>query len=158
MTSSEGFGDSVYEGGDPVDDAEELDPFENLSSEDPDEIMQTGYSPPEREPHNLRYAPTPFEESQGESLDERLAEEEPDLTAADADADLTADPDPDAELSDDADSIPDADPAPRAGRLVAPDEGAHPDEESDAIAADVGPAGYASSAEEAAMHIVDEGT
>jgi hypothetical protein len=135
MTSSDGFGDSVYEGGDAVDDAEELDPFENLTGDDPDEIMQTGYSPPDREPHNLRDAPTPFEESQGESLDERLAEEEPDLGEDDL-ADTEADP--------------------RAGRLVAPDEGAHPDEESDAIAADVGPAGYASSAEEAAMHIVDE--
>jgi hypothetical protein len=137
MTSSDGFGDSVYEGGDAVDDAEELDPFENLTGDDPDEIMQTGYSPPEREPHNLRDAPTPFEESQGESLDERLAEEEPDLSADDL-ADSEADP--------------------RAGRLVAPDEGAHADEESDAIAEDVGPAGYASSAEEAAMHIVDEET
>jgi hypothetical protein len=135
MTSSDGFGDSVYEGGDAVDDAEELDPFENLTGDDPDEIMQTGYSPPDREPHNLRDAPTPFEESQGESLDERLAEEEPDLGA---------------------DDLADSEPDPRAGRLVAPDEGAHPDEETDAIAADVGPAGYASSAEEAAMHIVDE--
>ena len=44
---------------------------------------------------------------------------------------------------------------PRAGRLVAPDEGAHPDEESDEIASDVGPAGYASSAEEAAVHITE---
>ena len=47
-------------------------------------------------------------------------------------------------------------PEQRAGRLVAPDEGAHPDEEKDEIATDVGPAGYASSAEEAAMYIVDE--
>ena len=44
----------------------------------------------------------------------------------------------------------------RAGRLVAPDEGAHPDEETDEIATDVGRAGYASSAEEAAVHIRDE--
>jgi len=45
---------------------------------------------------------------------------------------------------------------PRSGRLVAPDEGAHAVEESDAIATDVGRAGYAASAEEAAVHIVDE--
>ena len=45
---------------------------------------------------------------------------------------------------------------PRAGRLVAPDEGAHPVEEKDEIAKDVGRAGYAASAEEAAVHIVDE--
>lgn len=42
----------------------------------------------------------------------------------------------------------------RVGRLVAPDEGAHPAEEGQAIASDLGPAGWASSAEEAAMHIV----
>lgn len=45
----------------------------------------------------------------------------------------------------------------RSGRLVAPDEGAHEDEESGLIASDVGIDGAAASAEEAAMHIVDEG-
>ena len=44
----------------------------------------------------------------------------------------------------------------RSGRLVAPDEGAHGDEESRLIATDVGIDGAAASAEEAAMHIVDE--
>jgi hypothetical protein len=91
--------------------------------------------PPDREPYNLRHAPTPLEEYLGESLDQRLSEEEPDVTEADIDA---------------------GDEEPRAGRLVAPDEGAHADLEKDEIAEDVGPAGYASSAEEAAMHIVDE--
>ena len=37
-----------------------------------------------------------------------------------------------------------------------PDEGAHPVEEKDEIATDVGRAGYAASAEEAAVHIVEE--
>ena len=44
----------------------------------------------------------------------------------------------------------------RAGRLVAPDEGAHASVESDLIASDRGRAGYASSAEEAAVHIIDD--
>lgn len=135
MTDNDMFGDSVYESGDAVDDAEELDPAENLTGDDPDEIMQTGYNPPDREPHNLRDAPTPFEEREGESLDQRLSEEEPDISADDPDR---------------------ADAQPRAGRLVAPDEGAHADEEADEVATDVGPAGYASSAEEAAMHLVDD--
>lgn len=135
MSESGSFGDSVYESGDAVEDADDLDPVENLTGDDPDEIMQTGYNPPDREPHNLRDAPTPFEEREGESLDERLAEEQPDVSA---------------------DDILRADAEPRAGRLVAPDEGAHPDEEADEIARDVGPAGYASSAEEAAVHIEDE--
>jgi Family of unknown function (DUF5709) len=135
MSESGVYGDSVYESGDAVEDAENLDPVENLTSDDPDETMQTGYNPPDREPHNLRDAPTPFEERQGESLDDHLAEEEPEVWDTDQD---------------------DLEPEPRAGRLVAPDEGAHEDTESDAIADDVGPAGYASSAEEAAVHIVDE--
>lgn len=135
MSETGSFGDSVYESGDAVEDAENLDPVENLTGDDPDETMQTGYNPPDREPHNLRDAPTPFEEREGESLDQRLREEEPDVSV---------------------DDIYAADKEPRAGRLVAPDEGAHPDEEKDEIAEDVGPAGYASSAEEAAVHIHEE--
>jgi hypothetical protein len=136
MSDSSGtFGDSVYESGDPVDDTEDLDPIESLQGDDPDEIMQTSYDPPDREPYNLRRIPTGFEERQGESLDDHLAEEEPDITVDDIDR---------------------AYEEPRAGRLVAPDEGAHADEEKDEIASDVGPAGYASSAEEAAVHVIDE--
>lgn len=135
MSESGSFGDSVYESGDAVEDAENLDPVENLTGDDPDEIMQTGYNPPDREPYNLRHIPTGFEEREGESLDQKLSEEEPEVS------------DLDLELADE---------QPRAGRLVAPDEGAHADLEKDEIAQDVGPAGYASSAEEAAMHIEEE--
>jgi hypothetical protein len=113
---------------------DELDPIANLTGDDPDEDMQTGYSPPDREPYNLRHIPTAAEEREGESLDQRLSEEVPDVSPDDVAGDQE----------------------PRAGRLVSPDEGAHPDEEKDEIATDVGPAGYASSAEEAAMHIRDE--
>ncbi|MEP7020981.1 MAG: DUF5709 domain-containing protein [Pseudonocardiales bacterium] len=135
MTDEELFGDTVYESGDAVDDAELLDPVDNLTGDDPDESQQTGYSPPEREPYNLRHAPTPSEARRGESLDEHLAEEVPDVSVDDVDL-AAADP--------------------PAGRLVAPDEGAHEDRESEEIATDVGPAGYARTAEEAAMHVVDE--
>src|SRR3954470_12092741 len=133
--SEEMFGDSVYQSGEAIEDAENLDPVENLTGDDPDEIMQTSYVPPHREPYNLRHAPTPAEEREGESLDQRLAEEVPDVTP---------------------DDIPLTDADPRAGRLVAPDEGWRQDVVKEEIAEDVGPAGYASSAEEAAMHIVEE--
>jgi hypothetical protein len=135
MSDSELYGDSVYEGGDAIEDAEDLDPVENLTGDDADEIEQTRYDPPDREPYNLRHVPTPFEEAQGESLDQRLSEEEPDVTESDIDR---------------------ADEESRAGRLVAPDEGGPFDEEKDEIAEDVGPAGYASSAEEAAVHVIPE--
>ena len=44
----------------------------------------------------------------------------------------------------------------RAGRLVAPDEGVDEDEDSDLLASDVGIDGSAASAEEAAVHIIDD--
>ncbi len=135
MSESGNFGDSVYAGGDPVDDTDDLDPIESLTGDDPDEAMQTGYNPPDREPYNLRHIPTAAEEREGESLDQKLSEEEPDISADDPDTSAAE---------------------PRAGRLVAPDEGAHADEEKDEIAADVGPAGYGSSAEEAAIHVIKE--
>ncbi len=132
-----GFGDAVYEAGDP--DAEYLDGAETLTGdgtvESYDEGLDTSYSPPDREPAGARYGMTLDEQRRGESLDQRLAEEVPDVSADDV-------------------SFDEADP--RAGRLVAPDEGAHQDREKDEIAFDVGRAGSAASAEEAAMHIVSE--
>lgn len=44
----------------------------------------------------------------------------------------------------------------RAGRLVAPDEGAHGDTEKDMLAQDVGIDGGAASAEEAAVHRIPD--
>jgi hypothetical protein len=133
---SDQFGDSVYQGGDAVDDTDDLDPIESLSGDDPDEEMQTGYNPPDREPYNFRRIPTEFEERQGESLDDHLAEEVPDISADD-------------------DWSP-ADVEPRAGRLVAPDEGLEEDREKDLVGDDVGIDGAAASAEEAAVHIIPE--
>ena len=46
--------------------------------------------------------------------------------------------------------------AERAGRLVSPDEGAHSDDEKDLVGEDVGIDGAAASAEEAAVHIVED--
>lgn len=142
------YGDSVYESGDAVDDAEELDPFENLTGDDPDETMQTGYDPPDRPTHNLRERLTGREEREGESLDERLSEEEPDVVAGDAYSDEGALDGTDPEQA----GFEEA--RPRAGRLLSPSEGGLGDEEKDEIAEDVGPAGYGSSAEEAAVHVI----
>lgn len=131
------YGDAVYAGG--VEDADDPDPAEQLTGEDLEEPFDTGYSPPERRPAATRYGTTGLEQAEGESLDQRLAEEEPDI-------------DPDQDAGDEDYTEPD----PRAGRLVAPDEGAHSDLEKDEVAYDVGRAGSAASAEEAAVHIVDE--
>jgi hypothetical protein len=122
--------------GNPVQHVENWDPLENLTGDDVDEVMQTGYSPPDREPHTLRDAPTPADEQEGLSTDAWLEQEQPEVDPVDATA---------------------GERDPRAGRLVAPDEGVGSDEESDEVASESGPAGYASSAEEAAVHVVDEG-
>lgn len=114
---------------------EDFDPVENLLGDDPDETMQTGYNPPDREPHSLRDAPTGEEQREGASLDERLTEENPDVSEQDA----VAGP-----------------PEERAGRLVSEEENLRHREAPDGVAKDVGPAGYASSAEEAAVRVTDE--
>jgi len=129
MSDSDDMYDGAFQGSDQV------DPSESLTGDNTDDPLDVGYSPPDREPTATRYGTTADEQRAGDSLDQRLAQEVPDVSAADIDA-AAADP--------------------RAGRLVAPDEGAHAVEEADAIATDVGRAGYAASAEEAAVHIVDE--
>jgi len=90
-----------------------------------------------------RFGTTADEEKRGESLDQLLAEEEPEVT----DDDWADEDDP----RDDGSTT-----QPRAGRLVASDEGIGPDEDKDLVAFDVGIDGGAASAEEAAIHITDE--
>jgi hypothetical protein len=90
-----------------------------------------------------------------ESLDQLLAEEEPD-TGLDPDDELPEDRDDD-EADEYLDGLLLDDGAdPRAGRLVAEDEGAHADDEEDLVARDVGIDGGAASAEEAAVHVVQD--
>jgi Family of unknown function (DUF5709) len=124
------------------------------------------------------YGVTPEEARLGESLDYKIDREVPDTasdpSAIDEDAAVTADadaPDPDTALvfsdppvstgTDSAVSTYDAtddlfEPGDPVGRLVEPDEGAHPDEEADAIAYDADAAGGGPSAEELAMHETPE--
>jgi hypothetical protein len=112
-----------------------------IGTPDNDEIQDTSYSPPEK----------PMNAEENESLEERLAEEEPEVWDGDDGSDGIGDAtDTDGELVDD--QVGDV----RAGRLVAPDEGAHEDTEKDMVASDVGIDGGAAGAEEAAMHVVDE--
>jgi hypothetical protein len=92
-----------------------------------------------------------------ESLDQLLAEEEPDTSLLDADDELPEDRDDDDEADEYLDGLLlDDGPDPRAGRLVAEDEGAHADDEEDLVARDVGIDGGAASAEEAAIHVVED--
>jgi hypothetical protein len=101
--------------------------------------LDRGVAPPERWSAGMRFGVTADEQKAGESLDQLLSEEEPD-PALDVDG-LLLDDGPD----------------PRAGRLVAQDEGAHPDVEAGLVAHDVGIDGGAATAEEAAVHVVEDG-
>lgn len=131
-----------------------------------DQIYDEGYSPPERPLGLDRFGNTLEEERQGESMEQRFRQEEPENPPyatdpggargiqAPGEADhvdgQAADLDTDGELIDD--QVGDA----RAGRLVEYDQGAHTDTEKDNVALDVGVAGGSASAEEAAVHIVEE--
>lgn len=114
-------------------DTDQLPKEDTLTQRGVDDLLDEGYSPPER-PRSNHFGETALEEIQGETLDQRLAEEEPDIFDA---------PDSGA-------SQPD-----RAGRLVA-DPDALDGRVNDTFAEDARVDGGAASAEEAAVHIVEE--
>ena len=134
------------------------DPADSLLAEPEGDPLDRGVAPPERWSAAMKFGSTADEQEEGESLDQLLAEEEPDdALDLDGDDDLPEDD----EDTDEADEyldglLLDDGPDPRAGRLVAEDEGAHPDEEADLVARDVGIDGGAASAEEAALHVVED--
>jgi len=141
-----------FEGGDresygdySVDDEDQPGNIDDLGDPDVADELDRGYSPPEKWSAAQGYGNTPYEEAAGESLDQRIAQEEPEAdpyTAADAEDDDILD---DGEVGER-----------RAGRLVDPDEGLGEDTESDLVADDVGIDDAAASAEEAAVHIVPD--
>ena len=141
-TAAESYGDYS------VDDEDQPVGLDNLTDVEGDveDELDRGYSPPEKYSAAQGFGNTPYEEATGESLDQRLAQEEPE-------------PDPyekaaQDEASEDVDSGEVGDE--RAGRLVAPDEGLGEDTEKDLVGEDVGIDGAAASAEEAAVHVVPD--
>ncbi|MDT5189535.1 MAG: hypothetical protein QOI28_1786 [Mycobacterium sp.] len=118
-----------------TDDDDQLSQEDTLIDRGVDDVLDEGYSPPDKwkEPRDH------------ETLDELLTEEESDPAMQ------LGDDDPGSDFSED-DEVGDR----RAGRLVAPDEGVNPDNESDLLASDVGIDGSAASAEEAAVHVIDD--
>ena len=121
------------------DESEQLDQIEpqrSLIDRGVEDVLDEGYSPPER------YSPL-TREGEHETLDERLEEEipEPDPYALEEEDEILDDGEVGGE---------------RAGRLVEPNEGIGPDVESDLVGTDVGIDGAAASAEEAAVHIVPD--
>jgi hypothetical protein len=133
------------------------DPSDSLLADPGGEPLDQGVAPPERWSAAMKFGSTADEQEEGESLDQLLAEEEPDEALDLDDDDLPEDDEDTAEADEYLDGLLlDDGPDPRAGRLVAEDEGAHPDEEADLVARDVGIDGGAASAEEAALHVVED--
>jgi len=121
---------------------DQLQPEDTLDDRGVEDVLDEGYSPPEREPDHLKHP------EGGESLEERLDEEEPETWARaeeEADADIV-DGDVGGEVGGE-----------RTGRLMAPDEGQGEDVDSEMTAEDEGIDGAGASAEEAAMHTIDDG-
>lgn len=151
MNNSDGWGDDVYQpdGSEVQDDAGLLDPEDTLDGDGTDDPLDQGWSPPEKPWAVEHDGVTAAEGLRGETLDQRLAEEVPDPVMEDGDGIGDS-------VGTDGEPLDNEVGAARSGRLVAPDEGAHDDEESALIATDVGIDGAGASAEEAAVHIVDE--
>ncbi|MEU4395171.1 DUF5709 domain-containing protein [Kribbella sp. NPDC023855] len=124
-----------------VDDEDQLQPADTLNDRGVDDLLDEGYSPPEKWSAGEGFGTTAEEALEGETLDQRIAQEEPDI-------------DPYAEEGENVGG-PEVGEV-RSGRLVAPDEGAHGDAEKDLVAEDVGFDGAGASAEEAAVHVVDD--
>jgi hypothetical protein len=129
-----------------VDDENQPSNLEDLGDPDVEDELDRGYSPPERYSAGQGFGNTPYEEASGETLEQRVAQEEPE-----------PDPYAEAETREGDEDLDDGEVgAERAGRLVDPGEGSGEDTESDLIGFDVGIDGAAASAEEAAVHVVPE--
>ncbi|MGX9789326.1 DUF5709 domain-containing protein [Mycobacterium sp. MMS18-G62] len=133
-----------------MDNENQLQPEDTLIDRGIDDVLDEGYSPPERPYGRGAFGPS-------ESLDQLLAEEEQDPASR---IDVLLDKD-EQQRSDDSErdaefparrEVGDA----RAGRLIAPDMGFGEDTEAELVADDVGISGGAASAEEAAVHIIEE--
>ena len=141
MTSSDNGDQEIYDGYS-VDGENQPGNIGDLGDADVVDELDRGYSPPEHYSAGQGYGNTPWEEEHRETIDQRLGQEEPD-------------PDPYAETNDD--DIDDGEVGnARAGRLVDTNQGSGDDLESDLVGTDVGIDGAAASAEEAAVHIVED--
>jgi hypothetical protein len=147
---------------DDLDSMEVLDGSDTLDADPGDDPLDTGVIAPDRWSSAMRFGSSADEGSEGEPLDQLLAEEEPDEPVALDDerpppvaSDENATEDEVAEYAD-ADG-----PDPRAGRLVGEDEVAYDGDgvylaaEDEFVARDVGIDGAGASAEEAAVHVSD---
>jgi hypothetical protein len=120
-----------------VEHSRQLQPSDTLDQHGVDDILDEGIVTRERWSPAEKFGNTPLEVRQGETLEQRIAQEEPDVDPNDWDEeDLD-----DREVGDR-----------RSGRLIMADEEHH----DDRFARDAGIDGAGATAEEAAMHVIAE--
>lgn len=124
-------------------DQDPLQPGYSLNNRGVADALDEGYSPPEKYSPGQGFGNTAEEQVEGETLEMRIAQEEPEVWER---------PDPlDSENLDDGE-VGDE----RAGRLMDPNQGLGEDVDKDLIGLDAGIDAGAASAEEAAVHIVPD--
>ena len=126
-----------------VDDETQLQAEDTLVDRGVEDTLDEGYTAPERWSAGEGFGNTPYEELVGETLEQRIAQEEPE-------------PDPYELAATEGENVGGEVGDARSGRLVAEDEGLTEDTEADLVADDVGIDGAGASAEEAAVHVIDE--
>jgi len=150
-----------------VDDEDQLQPEDTLVENGEvgvEDVLDRGFSPPDgaRSPH--LWGTTAYEQRHEETIEQRITQEIADPHTAYGAPENESGLDVDRIGGDDPDAI-DADQdwvggpevgRVRAGRLVAPDEDVDEDTEAEAWGRDVGIDGAAASAEEAAIHIIED--
>lgn len=145
-----------------VDDETQLQPEDTLDIEDIADVLDRGYCPPDSPRGSTAFGTTAWEQSQHETIDQRIRQEEPDPYSAYGAPHNESGLNVERVGGDDPDAIdPDEDwiggpqvGAVRAGRLVAPDHGSGADVDDELVGWDAGVDGAAASAEEAAVHII----
>lgn len=121
---------------------DQLQPEDTLLDRGVADILDEGYVTAERWSPGEGFGTTAEEQRRGETLDQRIAQEIPDVDPYNTDDDDDLD-------RGEAGSA-------RAGRLVDPNAGWGEDSEEHLVGDDVGIDGAAASAEEAAVHIIDD--
>lgn len=131
--------DEVPEGHEQFD---QLQPDDTLNDRGLTDVLDEGYSPPEAWSAAESFGSTAEEARRGESMDQRIAQEVPERDPYDLEDEDFVD---DGEVG-----------SRRAGRLVETNNGSGEDMESELFGTDVGIDGAGSSAEEAAVHVIDD--
>jgi hypothetical protein len=146
-----------------LEDYEVLDSSDTLAGPPGDDPLDRGVATPERWSAPIRTGGTADEQEAGESLDELLAEEEPDVAADGYLDDEFDEPDENAPEDDVRRALLDEGPDARVGRITAEDDNPYTSDGSPyatddgaAVGYDAGIDGGGASAEEAAVHALDD--